>query len=156
MGSVGLLDQREPLYWLKCSDRDKNPWLLHMLYAGQCLHFPITSRVLPSVAGSQSQAQGQPALLPAPSHKLMAQHPASQLLVKKEAALETPSALPGPGSHPASPTHLLLRVLKWNHKNHVPGLQLQLVSVGGRVIVHGLDLQGQERSTLSTTAYNAT
>lgn len=86
----------------------------------------------------------------------MAQHPASQLLVKKEAALETPLALPGPGSHPVSATHLLLRVLKWNHKHHIPGLQLQLISVSGCVIVHGLDLQGQERSTYSTIAYNAT
>lgn len=107
-----------------------------------------------SVAGSQPQAQGQSALPPAPSHKLMALHPTSQLLVEEEAALEIPLAPPNPGSHPVFPTHLLLRVLKWNHKHHIPSLQLQLVTVSGHVIVHGLDLWGDERRAWVRPAFS--
>lgn len=74
----------------------------------------------------------------------MALHPASQLLVEEEAALEVLLAPPSPGSHPVFPTHLLLRILKWNHKHHIPSLQLQLVTVSGCVIMHGLDLWREE------------
>lgn len=42
---------------------------------------------------------------------------------------------------PAEPAHLLLRVLEGDHQDHVPSLKLQLVRVGGRVVVLGLNLQ---------------
>lgn len=142
IGSVGLPDQGSHCIgsnaligtgshsYFTCFTRDNS-----CLYQTQAESF--------SVAGSQPQAQGQLALPPAPSHKLMALHPASRLLVE-EAALEVLLALPSPGSHPVFPTHLLLGVLKWNHKHHIPSLQLQLVTVSGCVIMHGLDLWREE------------
>ena len=42
---------------------------------------------------------------------------------------------------PAAPAHLLLRVLEGDHQHHVPSLELQLIRVGGRVVVLGLHLQ---------------
>lgn len=74
-----------------------------------------------SVAGRQGQEQL--ALQPAPSHKLVTLHTA-RLLVEEEAAPEIPLAHPSPGTRSVFPAHLLLRVLKWNHKHHIPGLQL--------------------------------
>lgn len=56
----------------------------------------------------------------------------------------------GPAHRPAPPMatpplppwpHLLFWVLEGNHKDHVPSLELQLVRVGGRVVVLGLYLQ---------------
>lgn len=37
--------------------------------------------------------------------------------------------------------HLFLRVLEGDHQHHVPSLELQLICVGGRVVMLGLHLQ---------------